>query len=431
MIETNTLVSLIFSDLPETPPTTWDLSSYIPNGALDASQVQVRIRPVGEYWQAWDAVTAFDNATNIATYTVMLPSTQVEFRRNTPRYAIYLDPNAPSSRVSQRNLQVNADQGLFVATEWAAQYGFNVYQTLLPDPATAQNTLGLVQQTQNHWASTANWGNTSWNFQFAGGYIDRTHVRAQVLLAAGWTAVDIDASDPHADSEDAPVTAPFRFIGDYTLFMDFSTLGEVPQGLIIYRYTPRNVHISSPTDGNRITAAGMEPSAQWAFFAAVEIGEELAKRVPPCECEQYFTSLLYPLFYPDTLSISIPQIEDAEALSIYFDNISLTVPSLMGVVLTGTLNLLDYLNWRDVTPDTMTAYVPTITAGTLVDLPAVELDYTNWRDVNSDVMHLAVPRVTAGVIVVTLNFINYVNWRDVNFDNMHLPVPTITAGSLV
>lgn len=273
MIVTQQLASVNFSEVAYPAPTSWDLSSYIPTGALDQTHIEARIKPVGDIFGDWGAVTAFDNTTLLATFTTLAHASEVEFRRNTPRYAVYHDPQAVSSRVSQTNLQANADQGLFVAVEWAAQYGIDAYAELVP--TDTPNTLGLIQQTQNHWAATADWTHTSWDFQFAGGYIDRDHVKAQVLLSTGWQALTISDTDP---------SAPFRFIGNFQLFLDFSTLAEVPLGLIIYRHTPRDMLVDSPLDHARITANGMRPSATHALFVAVELGEVLSQYVPPCSC---------------------------------------------------------------------------------------------------------------------------------------------------
>lgn len=320
MIVTNQLISINFQAFTGALPTTWNLTPTYPNGALDVSQIEARTFLTT--WSGWGAVTAFDNDTNIATFTAPVGSTQVEFRRTTPRYSVYLDPKATTSRVSQRNLQVNADQGLYTAIEWAAQFGIDAQAVLLPAPGQVPNTLGLQQQTQNYWVA-ADYTSHVWNFNFAGGYIDRSHVKAQVLLSTGWTQLTIDtypggvefnyelredgtleleenglieAREGVIDPNDTN-TSPFRFIGPYALYMDFSVLHEVPKALIIYRHTPRNVMVSSPLDATRITADGMDPSARHALFVAVEIGEQLAQYAPTCEC---FLDAI------DTLSWSFP-----------------------------------------------------------------------------------------------------------------------------
>lgn len=308
MIVTNLLTQINFSGLTGTLPTTWNLTPTYPNGALDVSHITARSRVGTGAWTGWVAVTAF-NDTNVATFTAPAGSTQVEFRRSTPRYAVYLDPKAVSSRVSSRNLQINADQGLYTAIEWAAQFGIDAQATLLPSPGEVPNTLGLQQQTQNYWTK-ADYSPHVWNFSFAGGYLDRSHVRAQVLLSTGWVALDIDPNDREPQynyelredgsfclTEDGviesregtidpndPNNSPFRFIGPFEIYMDFSGLPEVPQALIIYRHTPRNVKVSSLYDAARITADGMSPSAQHALFVAVELGEQLSQYAPPCDC---------------------------------------------------------------------------------------------------------------------------------------------------
>lgn len=322
MIVTNQLVSINFSGLSGTLPTTWDLSPTYPNGALDPTHITARTYSVATGWSTWGAITAFNNDTNVATFTLPAGTTKVEFRRSTPRYTVYRNPTTVSSRVSEGNLQANADQGLYTAIEWAAQFGIDAQAVLLPGPGQVPNTLGLQQQTQNYWGA-ADYSAHVWDFSFAGGYIERSHVKAQILLEAGWTLLTIDtdeyvrqfnyelredgglelnedgtveAREGITDPNDAN-TAPFRFIGPFQLYMDFSTLGEVPQALIIYRHTPRNVKVSSLVDDARITGTGMEPSALHALFVAVELGEQLSQYTPPCDC---FTSEL------ETLSWHIP-----------------------------------------------------------------------------------------------------------------------------
>lgn len=329
MIVTNNLVSINFSGLSGTLPTVWDLTPTYPNGALDTTHITARSKIGSGNWSTWGAVTAFDNTTNVATWTAPSGATQVEFRRRTPRYSVYRDPTLTSSRVSTGNLQANADQGLYTAIEWAAQYGIDAQAILLPAPGQVPNTLGLQQQTQNYWGA-ADYSTHVWNFSFVGGYISRSHVKAQVLLSGGWTSIDIDPADqspqfnysveedgdtylgPYSMTEDGliesregavdpvdPDSSPFRFIGDFQLYMDFSTLTEVPQALIIYRHTPRNVKVSSLPDDARIDGVGMEPSARHALFVAVELGEQLSQYAPPCDC---FLSALETLHweFPDS-----------------------------------------------------------------------------------------------------------------------------------
>lgn len=347
MIVTNQLVSINFSGVTLPYPTTWDLTTTYPNGALSPDHIEARTKSTGRSWTDWGPVTGFDTNTNIATFTP--PGTtveQVEFRRSTPRYEVYLDPTLTTSRVSENNLQVNADQGLYTAIEWAAQFGIDAQATLLPAPGEVPNTLGLQQQTQNYWTNT-DFSTKVWNFQFAGGYISRSHVRAQVLLSTGWVGLDIDTADGdpqynyelredgsfelcedgtiearegHTDPNDAD-GAPFRFMGPYQLYLDFTTLGELPTALIIYRHTPRNVKVSSLKDDALITANGMYPSATHAFFVAVELGEQLSQYAPPCGClardqvEVSFTSETDTLIYlteyqtfQDTRSTGVPVI---------------------------------------------------------------------------------------------------------------------------
>lgn len=422
MIYTNLIDRAQFDSIDGTE---FDLSSFIPGGALDASHILIRYRPVGAYWSAWGAVDSWDNDTRVATWSrPALTLQSVQLQRVTPRYSLFLDPLATTSRVSEKNFHANADQGLFVASEWAAQYGIDVNAAGLPDYGDGPNTLGLVQQTQNYWGSNANFAKTTWDFQFSGGYIDRTHVHAAALLPTGWTELTIDASENDPSS---PSGAPFRFIGDYQLRLDLATLGSTITGLVIYRKTPRNVNVAVVGDDQRITATGMEPSARWAFFVAVEIGEELAKRVPPCECELYYTSTIYPILAEDSLTIGPGPMHDGQIIVWpQDDGVAIGVPVFQGThTLVSNINFLNYTNQRDVLPDTLGIGVP-IFQGTHTLVSSINfLSYTNQRDVLPDTLGIGVP-VFQGThtIVVTINFINYVNQRDVLPDTLGIGVPT-------
>lgn len=426
--ETNLLTKVNFSAFPAMMPSTWYLGNFIPNGALDATHIQARWRPQNAFWQPWEPVATWNNDTKVAGFFKSGVHTEVEFRRVTPRYALFRDPLATTSRVSNKNFKANADQGLFVAIEWAAQYGIDAQQVMLAEPGDGPNELGLVQQTQNHWGPDANFGNLTWNFQFSGGYIDRSHVKAQALLPSGWVSLDIDPSEN--DPSD-PSDAPFRFIGDYQLRLDLASLGETVSGLVIYRHTPRDVNVAVPADAARITAPGMEPSARHAVFVAVEIGEELAKRAPPCECELYYTSLIYPYFdADDTLAASVAAIVSGQLWGVEDDALAAQVASLQSGELISSIVLLDYTNHRDVNPDALATTVAVLQSGTLVSA-VTPISYTNHRDVNPDSLASTVAVLQSGTLVVTISFISYTHHRDVAPDTLAAPVAALQSGTLV
>jgi hypothetical protein len=425
--ETNLLTKVNFSEFPATMPSTWYLGNYIPNGALDVSHIQARWRPQNAFWQPWEQVASWDNTTKVAGFFKAGVSTEVEFRRVTPRYSLWRDPLARTERVSENNFHANADQGLFVATEWAAQYGIDALQVMLAEPGDGPNELGLIQQTQNHWGSNANFFQLTWNFQFAGGYIDRSHVKAQALLPSGWVSLTIDPSE---NDPAHPSNAPFRFIGDYQLRLDLATLGAPVTGLVIYRHTPRNINVTVPGDHTRITAPVMEPSARHAVFVAVEIGEELAKRVPPCECALFYTSTIYPYIAEETLSAGLAVLVNGVYWGFPDDTVTQALPVLQSGTLVSAFTFIDYTNQRDVNPDTLAQALPVLQSGTLV-LSVNPVSYTNQRDVNPDTLAQEIPVLQSGTLVVTISYVDYTNQRDVSPDTLAQALPVLQSGTLV
>lgn len=400
------------------------VASFIPGGVLDVTHLQLRYRAVGAYWQPWGPVDAWDPATKVVTWSrPLITVDQIEIRRVTPRYFAFRDPMERRSRVSEKNFHSNADQGLFVAIEWAAQYGIDANADgLLADPGDGPNTLGLIQHTQNHWGPNANYGKTSWDFQFSGGYIDRSHVRAQALLPTGWTELTID---PAENDPGDPSDAPFRFIGDYQLRLDLSTLAGPVTGLVIYRHTPRTVNVSVPLDSTRITAPGMEPSARHAFFVAVEIGEELAKRVPPCECDLFYTSLLYPAADQDDtfqiVGVPVPLEGDLHRVLVDFNYFEDTLAVGVPVPSSGTLisngPVLYTTNYYE---DTLAVGVPVPQSGVLQTI----VINTNYFGDTLQVAGVPVPQ--SGTLVVTIISTNYFE------DTLQITaVPTPLSGTLV
>lgn len=427
IVVTNYLTKLNFNGIPATMPSTWDLSTFIPGGILDITHLEVRYRPTGAYWQPWGPVDAWSPTTRVATWFRAISIEQIEFRRSTPRYSLWLDPKAQRSRVSQTNLQTNADQGLFVATEWAAQYGIDPYAVPLADPGDGPNALGLVQNTQNHFGPDANFGDTEWDFQFSGGYIDRSHVKAQALVNGLWVQLGID---PAVNDPAHPNPAPFRFIGDYQLFLDLSTLGGTVTGLVIYRFTPRAVNVSVPADNTRIRGSNMEPGARHAFFVAVEIGEALAKRAPPCECEQFYVTAVYPVLIEDTMSIGNMALGPTGVLwGLPDDSLSIGRVSLSSGALTSIINPVDYVNQRDINPDSLSIGKLTLPSGTLTSIINA-VSYNNQRDINPDSLSIGKLALPSGALTVTISYVNYNNQRDINPDSLSIGKLSLQSGTL-
>lgn len=295
---TNELTHVAWEEVPYPSPGTWDLSDYIPEGVLLPEHLFLRYRQAQGYWTNWFNVP-FDPINRAAIWSAPFPVVGVEIRRQTPRYDLVRNPLAETSRVSEKELQVNADQGMMVALEWAAEYGVDGHSPRVS--GLPPISIGGKQHTQNHWtAPTADFGRKVWNFQFSGGYLHKTHVKAQARVSGQWQELPIDYSDPETDG---PTAAPFRLIGPFQLYLDLATLGDV-DALVIYRRTPREDVVDSPDDAEALTGPNMTPSAKHAFFVAVELGEEMSRNVPPCECLQVFTSEPYPAQgQPDYMSL--------------------------------------------------------------------------------------------------------------------------------
>lgn len=421
MITTNLLTALRFTEIPTPCPTTWDLTPYIPGGALLAEHVEARFTRDEATYSAWGPVTAWDQVTKTATYFQSGVVVAVEFRRVTPRTVAVLDPRLTTSRVSQRNLQVNADQGMFVAQEWAAEYAINVMTYGVPS-VPGLNTLGLVQNTQNHWGAGADFSKKTWNFQLAGGYLDRSHVRAQAMVDGVWVQLDVSYDD-----EDP--AAPFRFVGPFQLHLDLLPLGEIT-GLVIYRHTPRNGNVGSPLDNSRITAGNMEPSARHALFVAVEVGELLARAATQCNCADVggvevpplppvvnYTSLLLPFEVTETMQYSPASLQAGLLVGFGTDPMSYGVPTLMSGSLAATIAYLSYTT--EVVP--MSYAVPTLMAGTL-DVTIAYQSYTT----EVVPMSYAVPALLSGTLDVTIAYVSYTT----EVVPMSYGVPTLISGTL-
>lgn len=289
MITENKLTSYIFKEVAGTP-STWDLHPYIPEGILNLSTLQYRWRSADTYWTDWQPAVAFNAATQVATGPIPAGTVEVEWQRNTPRDRLYKDPLAATSRVAQPDLQINADQGMLVAIEWAASYGVDAHSPMVS--GEAPRSLGLTQHSQNHFGPDAKYTRKVWNFRFTGGYLDRSHVKVQIKVAGVWQLLTLDYT---AWDHEHPSSAPYRFLAPYQLYLDFGSLASQIEGMVIFRRTPREAEVATPQDAEIIDGPGMKPTATHAFFVAVELGEEMNRLVPACECQAVLTSKPYPI----------------------------------------------------------------------------------------------------------------------------------------
>jgi len=286
MIVENKLTSYLFTDVPPVAPSTWDLDPFIPEGTGLLEYTQYRYRIPNQFWTPWYPITAFNDG--IATAPVPNGAESVEFRRKTPRYSLVRDPQAPTSRVAQPDLQLTADQGMFVAIEWAAEYGVDAHLQLVSGEPPL--SIGDMMFTQLHYGPDTDYTQKVWNFRFAGGYREPEDVRVQIKVAGVWQALTIDYSEyDHLN----PSGAQYKLQDPFQLYLDFGELAAQIEGMVIYRRTPREFPIPTPSHRSQITAEGMTPTATQAYFVALEVGEEVTKNVPHCECLTVFTSEPY------------------------------------------------------------------------------------------------------------------------------------------
>lgn len=96
---------------------------------------------------------------------------------------------------------------------------------------------------------------TVWNFSFAGGYIDRDHVRVQTMDKATRILTDYPISGAN-------------FIGDFQLELT----PAIPAGLelIIYRDTPKDIPLVNFADRAALTEVALDLNAKQSIFAAAE-----------------------------------------------------------------------------------------------------------------------------------------------------------------
>lgn len=95
---------------------------------------------------------------------------------------------------------------------------------------------------------------TQHEFNFAGGYISRAHVKAQITSALG-VVTPITVTD-------------VMFVNAFTL--DLGVAAAVGETLRIYRETPRDFPMVDFAGGSRITEANLDTLARQAVFAAAE-----------------------------------------------------------------------------------------------------------------------------------------------------------------
>lgn len=147
----------------------------------------------------------------------------------------------------------------------------------------------------------------------------------------------------------------------------------------------------------------------------------------------YYTSILYPFLFDDTLAVPMPGMNSGALYSIALDTLGIgSVPALLSGTLVGSINFVNYTNQRDVLPDTLAVgAVPTLQSGTLV-VTINFLDYLNQRDVLPDTLGVPVATLQSGTLIVTINFIDYTNQRDIVPDSLQVAsVPVLLSGTLV
>lgn len=146
----------------------------------------------------------------------------------------------------------------------------------------------------------------------------------------------------------------------------------------------------------------------------------------------YYTSILYPIFNEDTLTVLVPpSLLGGNVIQMGLDTLTIgAVPALLSGTLAASINFISYTNQRDVLPDTLAVpSVPTLQSGTLV---VTILEYTNQRDILPDTLGMTVPTLQSGTLVITINFIDYTYQRDVAPDSLQVAsVPALLSGTLV
>lgn len=110
--------------------------------------------------------------------------------------------------------------------------------------------------------TTADGSQTVFEFNFAGGYLSRDHVKVIVFDGLDGDGNYLGGTEPL-----------FTFLGDYTL----SIPGPIPAGKLvrIYRDTPFNAPLVNFSDGSIVNEATLDRNAEQAIFAAAELRDRI------------------------------------------------------------------------------------------------------------------------------------------------------------
>lgn len=119
----------------------------------------------------------------------------------------------------------------------------------------------LVRQLYSRSVWLADGATTVWNFQFTGGYIDKTHIRAFVRETGT------------GEYEAVPFSVETALIGPFQL----SITPAIPAGteFTILRDTPKDLPIVDFQDGGRITETSLDTNAKQAVFIAAEAVDQV------------------------------------------------------------------------------------------------------------------------------------------------------------
>ncbi len=122
--------------------------------------------------------------------------------------------------------------------------------------------LTIKLDSQNHWL--ADGVQTVWNFEFSGGYINRSHVRAYYE----------DNTDPENPVRtDLVINPDTDFVGDYQLLV--TPAAPALSTMVIYRATPRDLPLVDFQDGGGVTELNLDTTARQAVFLAQESADYL------------------------------------------------------------------------------------------------------------------------------------------------------------
>ena len=113
-----------------------------------------------------------------------------------------------------------------------------------------------IRQLLSQTSYDADGTTTVWNFSFAGGYLDREHVKVQVMNKVTLLVTQIPITDAN-------------FIGDYQLQLIPPI--EVGQELTIYRDSPKDLPLVDFADRAALTEAALDLNAKQAIFASAEV----------------------------------------------------------------------------------------------------------------------------------------------------------------